>query len=637
VFEGIESIAIPTIRTPLAALAALGILSCSPGPDAVPDAVAVAEDLHSYSNPAEVEVRHLAIDLTADFDNKELSGWATLEFSRLRGSRPMILDTRALRIEKVEVSADGHGFHETKFRLGETDPILGTPLEIELPLSNGYVRIHYRTTSDSTALQWLEPEQTAGKRHPFLYTQSEPIHARSWIPLQDTPAVKVPYSAHIRTPKGLRAVMSAGNRPDLPADGDYRFQMPNPVPSYLIALAVGDIEFRPLSHRTGVYAEPEVVEKAAREFEDTEKMLVAAERLFGRYRWGRYDILVLPPSFPFGGMENPRLTFATPTVLAGDKSLVSLIAHEMAHSWAGNLVTNATWRDFWLNEGFAVYLTRRIVEQVYGRKRMEMEALLGVQALREEMERLPESDQILHIDLKDRDPIDALTAIAYQKGALLLHTLEAAYGRERFDRYLRAYFDQFAFRSITTADFQQDLQYRLLNRAEPAFPVPVKQWLYEPGIPDGAWMPPPDVFAHVDKAAEAWLEGELPASRLDARGWSTQEWLRFLRAIPPDAGAGKLAQLDRAYHLTQTGNAEILGRWLKLAIQNGYERAMPRLRWFLTTQGRRKFVAPLFEELAKTPEGKKRALAIYREARPLYHPITREAVDKTLGWTESSG
>lgn len=632
-----ESIAFPTIRARLVIFGAFSILACSPTPPgAVPESVAEAEDLHTFSNPGEVQVRHLSLDLTADFENKQLFGTATLEFSRLRGGRPMILDTRALRIEKVEVSADGHGFRETEFRLGEEDPILGAPLEIELPLSSGYVRIRYRTTKGATALQWLEPEQTAGKRHPFLYTQSEPIHARSWIPLQDTPAVKFPYAARIRTPKGLRAVMSAGNRPDAPADGDYRFQMPNPVPAYLIALAIGNIEFRALSHRTGVYAEPEIIEKAAREFEDTEQMLVAAERLFGRYRWGRYDILVLPPSFPFGGMENPRLTFVTPTILAGDKSLVSLIAHEMAHSWAGNLVTNATWRDFWLNEGFAVYLTRRIVEEVYGRERMEMEALLGVQALREEMERLPESDQILHIDLKGRDPIDALTAIAYQKGALLLHTLEAAYGRQRFDRYLRAYFDQFVFRSITTADFRQDLQYRLLNRAEPAFPVPLKEWLYEPGIPEGAWMPPADVFEHVDRAVKAWLAGELPAGRLRADDWSAQEWLRFLRAIPADVGVKKLADLDRTFHLTQTGNWEILDRWLRLAIQSGYQRAMPRLRWFLTAQGRRKFVVPLFEELAKTPEGKKRALAIYREARPLYHPITRAAVDETLGWTESA-
>ena len=624
------------MRARLAAFAALGILACSPAPEGVPDSLAEAEDLHSYSNPAEVELRHLALDLAVDFDEKALFGTATFEFSRRRGNRPLILDTRALEIQEVQVSADGHGFHETSFRLGEEDPILGAPLEIDLPLSNGYVRIRYRTTEGATALQWLEPEQTAGKRHPYLYTQSQPIHARSWIPLQDSPAVKIPYSAHIRTPEGLRAVMSAGNRPEEPADGDYRFQMPNPVPSYLIALAVGDIEFRALSHRTGVYAEPEVIDKAAREFEDAEQMLEAAERLFGRYRWGRYDILVLPPSFPFGGMENPRLTFATPTVLAGDKSLVSLIAHEMAHSWAGNLVTNATWRDFWLNEGFTVYLTRRIVEEVYGRRRMEMEALLGVQALKEELERLPERDEILHIDLKGRDPIDALTAVAYQKGALLLHTLEAAYGRERFDRYLRAYFDQFAFRSITTADFQQDVQYRLLNRTEPAFPVPLQEWLYEPGIPEGAWMPPADVFAHVDEAAEAWLAGELPAGRLDARGWSTQEWLRFLRAIPPDAGTAKLAELDRVFHLTQSGNFEILGRWLRLAVQNGYEPAMPRVRWFLTVQGRRKFVAPLFEELAKTPEGKKTALAIYRKTRALYHPITRAAVDETLGWSETS-
>ena len=611
--------------------AALLAAGCGPAPDIQLPTPAAAEDVHSYANTDEFKVEHLALDLDVLFDQRILRGTATLTFNRISGTGAMILDTRDLAIEKAEVAPDTVNYQETQFELGPADPILGAPLSIRMPVTTGTVRLRYSTSPRASGLQWLAPWQTAGKRRPFLFTQSQAIHARSWIPLQDTPSVKATYSARVRTPKGLLALMSAGNLPDPPRDGDYSFQMTRPAPSYLIALAVGELQFRPLGRRTGVYAETPLLARAAAEFADTEKMLETAERLFGSYQWGRYDLLVLPPSFPLGGMENPRLTFATPTILAGDKSLVSLVAHELAHSWAGNLVTNATWSDFWLNEGFAVYLERRIQEAVYGQDRAAMEAVLGRRQLEEEMARLEERDQILHGDLAGRDPDDGFTEVPYEKGALFLTTLEAACGRDRLDAYLRGYFERFAFKSITTSQFLEDLQFHLLNDYELKDKVPVREWLYESGIPAGAWQPVSDAFSRVEEQGKPWLEGKLSASAMETGAWSTQEWLHLLSFLPDNLGPAKMRELDNAFHLTSTGNSEILCQWLLMGIRNNYQAAYPRLREFLTSMGRRKFLRPLYGELAKTSEGKKRALAIYRQARPLYHSISVAAVDEILG------
>ncbi|HWB86647.1 MAG TPA: M1 family metallopeptidase [Bryobacteraceae bacterium] len=548
--------------------------------------------LHSWSRPEEVRVRHLDLDLDVQFDRRMLDGTVTLHFERMSAG-DLILDTRELIIHSVE--------NALGFELGATDPVLGAPLTIHVPDGEGWVRVKYSTSPGASALQWLDPQQTAGKTHPFLYSQSQAIHARSWIPLQDTPAVRVTFHARVRTPPGLRAVMAA----ELDGGG---FRMTHPIPSYLIALAAGDLAFQPLGRRCAVYAEPSVVEAASYEFADTESMIAAVEDLYGPYRWGRYDLLVLPPSFPFGGMENPCLTFTTPTVLAGDRSLVSLVAHELAHSWSGNLVTNATWSDFWLNEGFTVYLERRILEKVYGRQRADMEALLGRRELDREMATLPESDRVLHLPLAGRDPDDGCTLVPYEKGALLLRTIEHVVGRERFDAFLRGYFDHFAFCSITTAEF---LDY--LNRELPEVSrrIPLEEWIFRPGIPEGAAEPDPTVF---------------DASPADTRQWTTHHWLHFLRSLDhPD-----MAELDRKYHFTQSGNSEIVHEWLLMAVHCNYAPAFPRLEQFLLSVGRRKFLKPLYTELARTPEGLELARRIYEKARPGYHAIARSTIDSIL-------
>jgi leukotriene-A4 hydrolase len=558
-------------------------------------------DIHSWSRPDEVRVCHLELDLDADFDQKILTGSATLRFDA--ASRPeLVLDTRDLAIHSID--------NALGFELGPADPILGSPLRIRLSPGASWVRVNYSTTSAASGLQWLEPAQTAGKGRPFLYSQSQAIHARSWIPLQDTPGVRITFEARVRTPPGLTAVMAAER-----AGGHFRMQQP--IPSYLIALAAGDLQFRSLGERCGVFAEPALVDAAAREFCDTEAMIRAVEEMYGPYRWGRYDLLVLPPSFPFGGMENPCLTFTTPTVLAGDKSLVALVAHELAHSWSGNLVTNATWSDFWLNEGFTVYLEGRIIEKVYGPARQEMEATLARRELDAEMAALPESDCVLHLPLEGRDPDDGCTLVPYQKGALLLRTIEREAGRARFDAFLRSYFDHFAFQSITTQDF---LDY--LNRELPTS-VPLAEWIYRPGVPASAAEPHSDAFARVEEQAARWQRGQT----IEASGWSTQEWLHFLRILENP----NLARLDREFHLGETGNSEILCQWLQLSVRAHYSPAFPLLENFLCSVGRRKFLKPLYGELLKTPEGSEVARNLYLRARPGYHYIARNTLDTMIG------
>ena len=584
-------------------------------------------DVHSRARPAEARTTHVDLDWEVDFERRELRGKATWTLELATDARRCVFDTRDLAIEGV-TDASGRALQHT---LGERDGVLGAALTVQLPPGVSKIAVRYRTTPQGSCLQWLGPQQTAGKRAPYLFSQAQAIHARAMLPCQDSPGVRITYSAAVRVPAGLTAVMSAESRTRPGESGVFRFEQTRPIPSYLIALAVGDLAFRPLGPRSGVWSEPSVVDSAAREFEDLESMIDAVEGLFGPYRWGRYDVLVLPPSFPFGGMENPCMTFATPTLLAGDKSLVNVIAHELAHSWSGNLVTNATWRDFWLNEGFTVYLERRILERIFGARAAVQDALLGRQDLTKTLGELPAADTRLYLDLTGRDPDDGLTDVAYEKGCLLLVHLERAVGRERFDAFLRAWFDEHAFQPVTTGEFERWVRGRLCQGdGARAAALGLEEWLRGEGLRADAPDFDHGVFTEPTAAAREFAAGTLRDLPASARRWNTAEWLHFLQALPDSITAADLGRLDAGSGLTESPNAEIAAQWLELAIRARYEPAWPRLEQFLVSIGRRKFLKPLYTELSKTDEGRARARAIYAKARPGYHPIAQGTVDKLL-------
>jgi aminopeptidase N len=586
----------------------------------------MGSDDHSYANIKQVKTNHIHMDMNVDFDSKQLKGEVRLDIENMAKTDSLILDVDNLHIQHVTLD-DGS---KANFKIGKRDPIFGSPMLIKIKPNTKSVTIAYETDPNSKALQWLSPEQTAGKQHPYLFTQGQAILTRSWIPTQDAPALRITYSADIHVPSELMAVMSASNPLERSESGDYHFEMKQSIPAYLIALAVGDLEFRAIGERTGVYTEPKMAAASENEFADMEKMLIAAEGMYGKYKWERYDVIVLPPSFPFGGMENPRLTFATPTILAGDKSLVSLIAHEMAHSWSGNLVTNASWDDFWLNEGFTVYFENRIMEEVYGKDYADMLMLISEQDLRKEIEELDERDTHLKLDLEDRDPDEGLTAIAYDKGAFFLKMLENAAGRKRWDEFLKNYFQEHQFETITTEKF---VKYLNKNLIEPEnLDVNIDEWIYGPGLPASHIKIMSEKFAQVDQAVEAMKSGkDLTEIAFDASDWAYQQNLHFIRSIPADYGPDKMAEIDKAFGYSRSGNSEILAEWLVQSIRRGYD-VDKETTDFLTRVGRRKFLTPIYSELIKTDQGKKRALEIYEMARPNYHSVSYITLDEMLDY-----
>ena len=589
-----------------------------------------AKDAMTYARPEIARVTHVDLDLAVDFDQQTLSGTAALSVLAQPGAKEIILDSENLAVTRV---TDDKG-RALPWTIGAAEPEKGAPLTVQL---NGAKRIivHYTARPGASALQWLPPALTAGKKKPFLFSQGQAINNRSWIPTQDSPGIRQTWTARLVVPEDLMAVMSAERlTPEGEPAGEgrraFRFAMDKPVPPYLIALAVGDLAFRPLGPRTGVYAEPSMLDRAAYELADTEKMVEVAEKLYGPYRWGRYDVLVLPPAFPYGGMENPTLTFLTPTFLTGDRSNVNLVAHELAHSWSGNLVTNATWPDGWLNEGFTSYFENRIMEGMYGRERAVLEADLDWDVLMREIELAGGMDapatRLRGDDGEESGQID------YIKGSLFLRTLETILGRERWDAYLTSYFNRHAFQPQTTAGFLADLRQHVV-KGDKALEekLQLDKWAYGTGLPDNAVRLHSEALAAVDAQVKAFAEDDASAASLQTKGWSTQEWLRFVGNLPRALSAEKLADLDKAFNLSRSPNAYVRSAWLELAIANRWEPAVPALEEFLNSVGRTLFLRPLYRELKEQGDwGMAIAKRAYATARDTYHPNTASTIDAIL-------
>ncbi len=589
-------------------------------------------DPHSFSNPDQVRVTHLNLDLNIDWNKKVLRGHVNLDFDKKTSADTLILDTRNLKISKVE---NRNTNKPLKFWLGNEHPIFGSPLYIVLGEKDHSACVFYETSPDAEALQWLNPEQTHDKTDAFLYSQSQAILARSWVPCQDAPAVKFTYKASIRTKPGYLALMSASNPQKINETGNYTFNMEQPVSSYLLALSSGKIAFKAIGKDCGIYAEPGMLDKAVWEFADMQKMIDEASKLYGTYMWNRYDVLVLPPSFPFGGMENPRLTFATPTVITGDRSQVSLIAHELAHSWSGNFVTNATWNDFWLNEGFTNYFEQRIMEKVYGKSYDEMRQVLAWNDLEKTIAEMKSdgimADTKLKLDLRDRNPDDGLSDIAYDKGRFFLCHLEKIVGKSQLDHFLKSYFKAHAFGFMDTEGFIAYLNHELLDK-NPQWKkqAMVSQWIYGEGMPVSAIKPISSELKKVDQILNAYFTGSSGLQTMDTSGFTTHHWQYLIRQFGLKATQTQVKHWDNFFKFSNRSNAEICCDWYALSIRLGYKQNRPQIESFLNQVGRRKFLMPIYSELAKTNEGKLWANSVFKQAKKGYHSVSVHSVSEIL-------
>ncbi|MES2617268.1 MAG: M1 family metallopeptidase [Bacteroidota bacterium] len=582
---------------------------------------------HSFANYDSVKLKHIYLNLAIDFENKQLKGKAVLEIDNYTKTHYLILDTRQLDIEKVLLEDET----ETAFSLGKEQDFVGSALVIEIKPETKKVAVYYTTSPDAEALMWLEPEQTAGKKYPFLFTQSQAILARTWVPCMDAPAVRFTYSADIQCEKEFLPLMSAENNFDKNSEGNYHFEMPQPIPSYLLALAAGNLEFKSLGQNCGVFAEPEMIAKSAYEFADLPNMIASASELYGEYAWGRYDVLVLPPSFPFGGMENPRITFATPTIIAGDRSLVSLIAHELAHSWSGNLVTNRTWDDFWLNEGFTVYFEERIMEKIYGKDYADMLSELSLGELKVTMDdfmRSAPGDTKLKLNLTGRNPDDGVSDIAYIKGCMFLRMIEGQVGRQAWDEFLNKYFTHNRFKTVNTDEFIAFLKTELLDK-HPKAQVNYEEWIFNIGLPANCPVINSIELKRVGAMANAFNTTK-KMEAIDTADFTTHHWLYLLRNLNADSIHNEMALLDEKYHLTASTNAEIQCDWYLLCIKNNYQAAYPAIEQYLLSVGRRKFLKPVYENLAKTQEGMAFARQVFEKAKGGYHAVSRNTIQGIL-------
>lgn len=611
-------------------------------------------DLSSLSNPHEVRVTHLDWNVTVDFSSSTLTAKATYTIDRVNPTvtnSSLCLDTSSLVIRSVTDQNN----KELAFKLHPLKQAhLGQQLEITLSdddtstqeeQEQQQVTIEYSTTPACSALQWLPPAQTAGKVHPYLFTQCQAIHARSLVPCQDQPGVKMTYSAVIQVPVWAVCVMSAVLRRETVKDNlkVFEWEQKVPISSYLLAMAVGDLAKKDVSKRCAVWSEPRMVEAAAFEFAQTEDFLQAAESLAGSpYAWGRYDLLCLPPSFPYGGMENPCLTFVTPTLLAGDKSLADVIAHEIAHSWTGNLVTNATWDHFWLNEGWTTWFQRKIMARIHNDPLViDFDAIGGYQSLQDtiEGENLPEEFTRLVLPIGDRDPDDAYSTVAYEKGFNLLYALEKRVGSQAFEAFFQSYVAKFSYHTVNSDQFRDFFQQHFKGNAA-VDNVDWETWYHAPGMPPET----PDFDRSLSQEAEnlatCWLavdrdESTIPTEPKDLKAWSSALVTCFLDKVLAETTttplkAKTVQAMHTSYGFASSGNSEILFRYCMLAVAAEDETMIHVILHFMTSQGRMKFVRPLYRALFASRMGKDIAVPVFLSHKDFYHPIGAKMVASDL-------
>ena len=457
-----------------------------------------AKDISTFSNFEQIRQTNLEINFNIDFKQKLVNGLVKIYFQALKDGEVIVLDTKALKINSVIDSDTGEDLEyilDTQYELES----LGVPLKIYREYNKDdfiTLLISFTTTEQGTSIQWLTPEQTSGKKYPYMFTQGESIINRELFPTQDTPSVKTPVTVGITVEKPLYAVESGLYQKKID-NGDtttFFYYQKVPIPSYLIAIAAGAIEQRVITDRIKVYGEKEIVDKAAGEFEDIENLIQAAESYLFPYEWGEYNILVMPPSFPYGAMENPTLTFSMPSIISGDKSLVSLLSHEISHSWCGNLVTNKDWSNFWLNEGFDVFMETKIQEILGGKELAKLHGLTYKYLLSDTINSVGASRSFssLHPYLVGRHPDDAFNVIPYLKGFIFLYYLEGLVNikenNDIFRKILRNYFTKFKYQSITYEDFKElfiaKVKEELPEEAEGILSqIEWEKWIEAPGYP----------------------------------------------------------------------------------------------------------------------------------------------------------
>lgn len=584
-------------------------------------------DPHSFSEPALIRTTHLDLHLRVDFRERRLAGWAKYKIAPKSRTDHLILDTSDLEIEKVTV---GYGQSReaektVHFEIGKVDPIRGAPLKIPIQSRTRSVTVYYRTSKSPAGLVWLTPEQTTDGKQPFLFSNSEPILGRSWIPSQDSPQARVTYSAEIEVPRGLMALMSAANPQGKTASGVYKFRQTRPVPSYLIALAVGDLSFQPVGKRTGVYAEASVLKKAAREFEDLERILVAGESLFGRYRWGRYDVLLMPTAFPLGGMENPQLTFVMPTVVTGTKSQIFVLTHELSHSWTGNVATNATWNDLWLNEGWTTFAERELVEKIYGRKKRELVDFTYHQALERDLKELsPELTRLQTSLGPDQSPEDLFSWVPYEKGYYFVGELKKQLGEKAFARLTRNYIRKFSFKTVSTIEFLKFVRATPEGR-EALKAAKASEWIAGSGLPTSFVYRLPPSVRELQTAAETWLKsGQIPARPLDY-----QEKAVFLKFLPRKLDGLQLAALNQQFRLERNPDPELESEWLIRATRGDFPEYVNEARDYFGKSNRKNTLLSLIRNFrACIPGGVDEVKALVDAQKSRLFPPVADALSK---------